>query len=235
MQGYVDAPGMYERFQSFTPSNPVSTSDPSFIAAGYDLSPIGWGSDGRGATLITPLHAVQSNHYSTGVGSTVTFQAGNGNVVQATVSASKKISGDLQLITFSAPVDASIQPAVISTRTASEVAGSNLLVFGKGGSVGTNTLDQISGNYALFGLGNVTGEAMPIVGDSGSPTFLTTGSGQMELLSIHSYVNDPDNPTQAYDTAITPFWSTLAAEVQGDGYSLALLEYTSRGSARRWL
>lgn len=220
VQDYVDAPELYERFQTFDANYPIPTTEADFIAADYDLSPIGWGSDGRGATLITPLHAVQSNHYQTIAGNIVTFQAMDGTIVQATVSASERIGGDLSLITFTAPVSADIRPATVSTRSAESIAGADLLVFGKGGRVGTNTLDYTSGNYAIFDLDDITGEAMAAMGDSGSPTFLTTATGDFELLSIHSYVNQWPNPTTSYDTAIAPFWDDIQEKVQLDGYSL---------------
>ncbi|CAM2870645.1 hypothetical protein [Rariglobus hedericola] len=213
-------PAAYNRFSSFSTTSATLNTDTSFIGAGYDLSGWGWDDGGWAVSLISPLHFVQANHAHTGVGQTIYFINAAGLVVQATVASQTLMGGDLTLGTLTAPIaaDNGIHAFSVAFGDNQSMAGDSLLVGGRGGLLGTNTVDSATG-FLVYDYDSITGEAMPQSGDSTSPTFVVDG-GTLLLASVHSYVNKLPDPTVAYDTNLNAYFPTIQSTMLTDGYSL---------------
>lgn len=91
-----------------TETNDRFANDGSFVLNGFDLSGLGFSSDGKWATLISDNVFISANHFHPGLGATVTFYATNdpnGASIIRTVSSGQRIgSSDLWVGVLDSPV-----------------------------------------------------------------------------------------------------------------------------------
>lgn len=224
-------PTTNERFDAGFPSTPTANTSSSFVGAGYDFSGVGWetASSSFAVTMITPQNFVTARHVAPAPGSTVTFLNQDGVLKTYTVGSVSTISynsgsaepSDLVVGTLTLAIPASDHvtsyPILFNGTAPSSInlpgysAIPNLLVYGAGGRVGSNTIDGFV-NGDLYPLGSpdgttdslyfhtdfdpVTGQAQGQSGDSGSPTFATIG-GSLSLIGVHSAIGTiSGNPNQ---------------------------------------
>ena len=95
------------RFASgFRTDTPVQNTNPSFLAAGYDLSSIGWwelpGSNSRvkHTTLIAPMFSLDAAHYKFSAGNVINFLATDGTLKSNTVATATTAFGDMSVTRY---------------------------------------------------------------------------------------------------------------------------------------
>jgi hypothetical protein len=228
----------------------------SFIANGFDLSGVGKqvgsasayvnNSDGaRWATLISPSFALTANHFSPGVGDTITFVSGNsvgGASVTDTVASAVNILGpnsDLQLIRLTTAVTTpgiNFFPIVADNQAA--LSGAPMFVYGQSNRVGTNNIDP--GSFQFFpnvggsnpGVGYTytfdpnspnPNEAELQAADSGGPSFVTV-NGVLALVGTHWFnftgTDANGNPIEGSgDTYVPNYINDINAAMAAQGSS----------------
>jgi len=209
INGYT--PARHNRFSSGYPSAPIANTDPTFIGLGYDWSGVGWNAadPNQSFALLGPRFFLYARHYSPGVGATLQFTPSDGEINSYTVQAlsGALISGsDLAVGKFTAPIPETdnIHPYSIlflgyDTSITSPYHASNytnLLLYGWTARIGWNQLTNIlppnyfsgdQGYYFDYPFDTTTPDRAKLVGgDSGSPTFIVTGTpGEMYLAGDH--------------------------------------------------
>jgi len=192
----------YSRFSGGFPSAPID--NPSFFAADYDLSGIGWNnaSAGQSFALISPQHAVFATHFLPGMGTTIKFLNDDSVLVSRTVASQTQIAGtDLSLLTFSSAFTEAdkvkINP-VLSMPTLGDYLGQTVWMYGQTAQMGSSNsvytfqmISNISGPTLMsIYLRDYTtpGQAVGQVGDSGSPSFIPW-DGVLSLIGTHSGID----------------------------------------------
>jgi hypothetical protein len=136
----------YDRFSSGFPDAPVPNPSPLFVAAGVDLTGVGWHPDDPrfALTLISPQHFVTAAHV--GVGSTVRFATATGLVRTYTVASTTRLTttfvnaggqqqtlpSDLLLGTLTAPIPAADGIRYFGVLGASEAQAVGLPILAHG-------------------------------------------------------------------------------------------------------
>ncbi len=247
------------RFSSGFPTSPVENASTAFIGASYDWSSVGYStttygtSNPQNLTLIDSEHFVYAVHYSPTVGSTVTFVGTDGAFYSATVlsisgafitgNGTDQLSSDLGVGTLSTPVAVS-SSSVTSSKilflgysdanySASSI--SSLLVYGKNGVIGVNSvtavktnkqfLNSSSGTYTKLGTtlemdADYTTENQATFqgGDSGGPTFATVnGSDKMYLVGVHWAVSAGTASSANYDSLVSMQLNHITAYTSQSG------------------
>jgi hypothetical protein len=254
ISGYDPASPMshqtYDRFASGYPTAPVPNSSSAFVAAGIDLSGIGWRADNSrySVTLISPRHVLGAVHV--GFGNAVQFVNAAGELKTYTVTSAVSITtpgggpSDLLLGTLSEAVPATdgVRHFGVAGVTAAQAVGLPVLPYGQNPSfygssphLGTNTIDAVelisSTRTALYNYTPSTpGDLYLIGGDSGGPMF-TRANGDLALIGVH-YVNsgDPAPPgseplagAASGSTFVPEYVAGLNAVMDDTGYQVTVV------------
>ncbi len=246
-----------ERFSSGFSSSPVANTDSSFLGAGLDFSGVGWLSANSqfSLALVSPQHFVITAHTAPTAGASVSFFNQAGVVKTYTVDSvtvithTAGVNTDIAIGRLTAPIAGADQITsypFFQLSTFNAYLGRSLLVYGQNGRIGTNTLDTIFLNADLlpFGGGNgvadstlfstdhdsATNETQGESGDSGSPTFITSGS-TLALVGIHSAIDTAPTPDLTFDSFVPNYFSQINSLLSADGFSLqAIPEPSSWGA-----
>ena len=205
--------GGNNRFASGYPSGPVvPNTDPSFIGLGYDWSGVGWvqTDPDTSLALLTPRQLLMANHYKQS--GTIQFVSASGQATNAFVQYGNWQNAgaptDLGTATLTTPLpqSASIQPYSILFQgyNPNTYVGYNLLSYGWTAEIGWNKIASVNtGTYyfnypgspfapdSSYYMNYLYDTSTPdrtqlISGDSGSPSFIVTGSpGVMYLAGAH--------------------------------------------------
>jgi hypothetical protein len=231
----------YDRFASGfdfspgAPTTPVPNSSSAFVAAGIDLSGVGWlASDSRFAvTLISPRHVLGAAHVGFG-NNTVRFVNAAGQVMSYTVTSTTRLTtpgqtlpSDLLLGTLSADVPASdgVRHFGVAGATAAQAVGLPTLAYGQNQStayadsphLGTNVIDGVGltsfDNFQTEATrvmtfdwtAGVPGEMYLIGGDSGGPAFTWTTDGDLALVGVNYGVSRGTTNPQPGDFSASTF------------------------------
>ena len=189
---FNESPAVNYRFSSgFRTGDPVQNTNPSFLAAGYDLSSIGWwnrpGDNSRvkHTTLVAPLFSVNAVHYPFQAGDVVEFLSADGNLKTNTVAFRDTARGDLSVTRYESAFTESDQVSVIRILDISTLnyTGQPALIVGStpNPSIGTEfaTARVLAANVASGGVsfqGYNQDNSLSFLqlqsGDSGSPTLI---------------------------------------------------------------
>ncbi|HET6574912.1 MAG TPA: trypsin-like serine protease [Fimbriiglobus sp.] len=223
----------YDRFASGFPTAPVPNSSSAFVAAGIDLSGVGWlaGDPKFAVTLISPRHILGANHVGF-PGGQVQFVNAAGQVKTYTVMSTTRLTtpgqtqpSDLLLGTLSAAIPAAdgIRYIGVAGVTAAQAVGLPMLAYGQNPAyapsphLGTNVINGVS----LESFNNpsdpdqtrvmtydwaagVPGEMYLIGGDSGGPAFVRA-DGDLALAGVHYGVSRSTNDPQPGDFSASTF------------------------------
>jgi hypothetical protein len=213
INGYT--PARHDRFSSGYPTAPVANTSAEFIGGGYDWSGVGWyyTNDNKSFALLGPQHFVYANHFAPGLGGIVRFTPVDGEVVGFGVASlsgplpDAPSGGDLAIATLSAPIPDNIAVHPYSILflgySPSAYVGLDLLQYGfdsppnpsTSTRIGWNEIDSVYEDAAVPGMyyfefkyDDTTPDRTHLIqGDSGSPSFVTTGQpGEMYLVGIHN-------------------------------------------------
>ncbi|MDL5053114.1 hypothetical protein QQ056_06090 [Oscillatoria laete-virens NRMC-F 0139] len=238
----------YSRFSGGYPGSP--TNNPTFFAADYDLSGVGWNNanSGQSFTVISPNHAVGATHFLPGVGATIRFLNADGALVSRTVSAQTQIAGtDLAMLTFSTSLTESDQVKinpVLFNPVLDEYLDMPLWMYGFTAKMGSsNTIDGFgniliggpSNTFAMVSYQNYTtpGQARGQVGDSGSPSF-TPWDGQLALVGVHSAIGSvvvsPGVTNDATFDAFVPNYIAALNAAMGGTHRVSQITVLSSGN-----
>jgi autotransporter-associated beta strand protein len=195
------------RFSSGYPNGPLApNTNPNFIGLDYDWSGVGWmqANPNTSLALLTPRQVLMANHYKQS--GAIQFLSANGQVTSAEVQygnwQNAGVPTDLATGTFTAPLppSAGIQPYSILFLgyDPNQYLGYNLLNYGWVASIGWNKINSIftgqavgQGGESSYYFDYLADAATPErtlleSGDSGSPSFIATGSpGTMYLVGAH--------------------------------------------------
>jgi MYXO-CTERM domain-containing protein len=227
----------YDRFLRSDPgfpTAPVPNSSSAFLAAGVDLSGVGW-VPGRpelfALTLISPQHFVTAAHTSLGPNTEVRFVNADGQVksytvgsVQAIPTPGQSANSDLLLATLTAAVPAAdrVRHFGVAGVTAAQAVDLPILAYGRNDPayqtrsphLGTNEIDQVV--LTSFGgaertrvmiydwTTGVPGEIYLIGGDSGGPAFVRS-HGDLALIGVHYGVSRATTDPQPGDYSASTF------------------------------
>lgn len=238
----------YDRFASGFPAAPVANSSSAFVAAGIDLSGVGWlASDPKFAvTLISPRHIVGAAHVGF-PGNQVQFVNAAGAVKTYTVTSSAPIgSSDLLLGTLSEsplPTSEGMRYFGVADVTAAQAVGLPILVYGQNPTytnpvtnsnsphLGTNVIDDVilantTRTIRYFYTDGVPGEMYLIGGDSGGPVFVRA-HGDLALVGVNYAVSDnpaPPNPGSfSVSTFVPEYVGGLNAAMLGTGFQVTVV------------
>jgi autotransporter-associated beta strand protein len=237
INGY--SPARHDRFSSgypySPPVSPVANTSSEFIGSGYDWSGVGWKSgDGSSSyALLDSRHFLYAAHYSPGSGATIQFASTDGTVKSYVVGAlSGSLQGDLAIGTFTSPIpkqdNVHPYPILFQGYLADTYfippSPTDLLVYGWTARIGTNWMNDVvkfkgdPGVYYDFLFDTTTPDRARLVsGDSGSPTFATTGvPGEMYLMGAH-YAIYTDG-SGGVDTMLPMMLSTASNYMARKGY-----------------
>jgi autotransporter-associated beta strand protein len=233
VNGY--SPVRHDRFSSGYPTSPVANTSSEFIGSGYDWSGVGWlaGAGSRSYALLGPRHFLYAAHYSPGSGATIRFASSDGPVRDYAVGElSGSLQGDLAIGTFTAPIPAqdNVHPypilfqGYLADTYLIPPSPTDLLMYGYTARIGKNWINDIfkfnedPAIYYDFLFDTTTPDRAQLVGgDSGSPTFATTGSpGEMYLMGAH-YAIYKDG-SGGVDTMLPMMLSTVSNYMARKGY-----------------
>ncbi|MHB8971465.1 MAG: PEP-CTERM sorting domain-containing protein [Pirellulaceae bacterium] len=198
-------PKLHDRF--------YAGADRQFIGENFDWSGVGYSSDNKWVTMISPSYFVSAEHYRPSNGSTVTFYEKNSTSVGSShsynVASGERImlngvNSDLWLGKLSTPLGLSDKInyyPILSLASESSYLGKELFNYGLSNRVGRNTIDGFmdrtsstsgaTGRSMLYdynydsNLNTVGGDETFLQGgDSGGPSF-TNWNGQLTLLGVH--------------------------------------------------
>ena len=147
------------RFTSGFPSSPVLNTSGSFVASGYDLSGVGWGTEStRNYTMINSQYFLYATHYPPATAEMFFYSSSNG-VVTYTIDTAfsltleypfatpgNHLKSDLsvgRLTTTLNPVDNITVYPILNRPTGAEYLGLNLLVYGWSAAVGTGVINGL--------------------------------------------------------------------------------------------
>lgn len=243
----------HDRFTGGMPSAPVLNTDPTFIAADYDLTGVGWSAtDARkGFGFITPQHYLVARHY--GGATTINILGGDGELHSYTQSSVTQtgmgllIDGqnDLSLGTLSTPVASSAQMArygvldlhaTSSGSSLNNYAGLSLLMYGRGA---TSTSSPRVGNASILtvnALVNDENKGVLVTNrddvqlqslDSGSPTFVRwvnpNGDAELSLVGNHAAIDTTNGYNFDNFIARADVIATLNALTTPDGFAIRVV------------
>ncbi len=239
---YDESPEVNYRFSSgFRTDHPIQNTSPLFIAAGYDLSPIGWWSKPGDAervkhtTLVAPLFSANATHYPFFAGDTVEFLSTSGTLVTNQVATSMPASGDASFTRYTRAFTAADNVSIMRILDGSgNYIGMPVLVAGSQGNAkpgGVNIGTEFATARVQWAFGN--GSAMFTnhssdpeltllglqAGDSGGPVLLPY-NGQLTLFSTITTASA--SGVSYIPTDITP---TLNAVLSPYGYALRFTIY----------
>jgi hypothetical protein len=209
----------YDRFASGFPTAPVPNSSSAFVAAGIDLSGVGWLPTPPPAvpqfavTLISPQHVLGAAHVGFGNGQ-VTFLNADGLLKTYTVTSAVAIPtpgqsqpSDLLLGTLSEAIPASdrVRYFGVAGVTAAQAVGLPILPYGQNPAystsphLGKNVIDAVelvnSTRTALYDYTpSSPGDLYLISGDSGGPVFTRAASGDLALIGVNYVHSGTDTP-----------------------------------------
>ena len=233
-----ESPEVNYRFSSgFRTANPIQNTDPSFVAAGYDLSGLGWWNlpgdvqRVKHTTLVAPMFSVNAAHYPFEAGDTVDFLDRTGTLQSNTVAARATAWGDASVTRYQSAFTESDQVSVVRILDISSLNYTNQPAFIVG-SQGNAPL--IGTEFATARVWNTTGQQATFFnnthdsslsfkalqnGDSGSPTFLPY-KGEITLLGT---VTSVPASGPAYIPSVRT--GTMNAILSAYGYALRFTIY----------
>jgi len=240
--------GLNERFSAGFPTAPVANTSTGFLGAGFDFSGIGWltASPQFSLTLISPQHFLITSHTAPSTGASVSFlnQAGvlKSYTVDSTyhVNHSAGVDTDIAIGRLAAPIahtDFVSALPVLMLDSYADYLNRSLLVYGKNGRVGLNTVDNFYlADMLPFGGGNgvvdsvlfstdldpAAGQSQGEAGDSGSPSLYLSGSS-LSIVGIHSAIDTMPLNDLTYDSFIPTYASQINGRLALDGYSLGMI------------
>ncbi len=236
---------------------PQPNPSSNFIGLGYDWSGVGWSATNynQSFALLGPQFFLYANHYTPAVGSTIDFTASNGAFHSYTVQSvsGRLITGsDLAIGMFTSPIPSSDNVHSYSilflgydTSPNSPYYNTqyqNLLLYGWTARIGWNSLTNIyppgtfsgdQGYYFEYPFKTTPADRAKLVsGDSGSPTFITTGTpGQMYLAGDHYAIVTHTNGSQGgIDSFLALELPQISAYMAQYGY----LPYVVTPSTATW-
>jgi autotransporter-associated beta strand protein len=201
-----ESPEVNYRFSSgFRTADPLQNTNPSFVAAGYDLSGIGWWNQPgdqqrvKHTTLIAPIFSANAAHYPFAVGNTVEFLSTTGDLVTNEVAFRSTAWGDVSITRYANAFTPEENVSVVrildiaSLNYANQpvlVAGSQGIAVPGGALIGTEfaTAAVSASSGATFSsfVTNSQNSSYSFIGlqsgDSGSPVLIPY-DGQLTLLS----------------------------------------------------
>lgn len=244
-------PVFNERFTAGFPGAPVANASPGFLGAGLDFSGVGWltGNAQFGLTLISAQHFVITTHTKPAPGSSVSFLNQAGVVKTYSVASTyvvthaTGVNTDITIGRLAAPIaaeDLITSYPILGLDSFTAYLDLPLLVYGRNGRVGQNTLDAFyladmlpfatpnnpnggdgTADSVLFStdLDPVAGQSQGELGDSGSPTFYVAGN-TLALVGIHSAINTLPALDLTYDSFIPSYAEQIDGRLALDGYAL---------------
>lgn len=241
-----ESPDVNYRFSSdFRTTAPVANASPLFLAAGYDLSSIGWwdqpGDQQRvkHSTLIAPLFSANAAHYPFAVGNTVRFLATDGTLQTNTVAFRSTAWGDASVTRYASAFTESDKVSVIRildvssmnyTGQSAFIVGSQGIAVPGGADIGTEfatarvaavtTGSTSSVTFVNHSMDNSLSFKMLQSGDSGSPTMITY-KGEITLIGTVQSAS-AGGPTYA---PTTPTAVAANAMLSAYGYALRYTIY----------
>lgn len=220
-----------------------SDPDKAFVGQAYDWSGVGYSSDGRWATMISPSYFLSAQHFHPTVGAdpakTITFYEGNstsGTSHTYTVASSVAVNvngDDLflgKLTTAIQPADHIAQYPILQLGSDSAYIGREIYVYGNLNRLGRNIITSASGTTMEFKYDQTNSlggdEAYLIEFDSGAPSFTVDG-GSLALLGTHYYHDEvngntvpPADGSVSGDSFIPHAITQLQANMSGETLSI---------------
>lgn len=236
------------RFEAGTyPSNPVPNGSPNFIAAGFDLSGVGWGSNpSQSFTMICDQYFVFATHYPP-PNSTIYFYSPTKGVVSYTIDTSfnlpleyplaaegNHLKSDLSIGRLTTPLNPDDEITfypILNLPDQKDYLNLDLLVYGKDAAVGTGRLGGIV-SLNLYSNAGTPGRASDDVLNSGSNSdnlpdtlamYYIRGAGTNSALLE---VGDSGSPTFAIvdgSLALVGIHSAVAGSINYDVFLPAYL------------
>ncbi len=238
LRGYDAA--AHERFSGF-PS--AAAANPGFLAAGLDLSGVGWQVDhpNRSLTLISRRHGLLATHNAPSVGAGFRFLATSGTTLTREVVAVTPVANgsgqpsDLCLVTLDREIAAGegVQPLPYCNLPGEmDYRHQPILVLGAGGRAGRGTINLVRdlsqgglnpSRVATFAYDYDTGgadDAHLEGGDSGSPSFIVV-DGVPALVGTHSATSEFFGVQRVnHDTFVPHYAAAIDALLAADGFRL---------------
>lgn len=233
---------VHDRFSSGYPSNPVMNTSQSFIAAGHDLSGIGWRKSNSGSShaMVTPLHFLGANHAKPALSDSLRFVNADGVLKSYGINKITTIKNDSDqaIDLFVGELDAPIPPTdnityykVGDLPTQASYLGLPILTYGKFARMGAGTID-LFGDLANFNntrvfvfdyakMGGDDNDAYGEGGDSGSPSFIVD-NGELVLVGTHSaLINDTINHLfRTVDAFVPHYLDKINTAIAASGYQV---------------
>ena len=228
-------------YTSTSVSDPTPNTSPDFLAAGYDLSGIGWNSarPTQSVTLVSSQYFLEAEHFQVPVGGSVTFVNEAGvlktySVINHFDTFDSGKMSDMELGEFSAPIPSSdgIAPfPILNLGSDANYINLPLLVYGATAKFGTNTITAIFDQDAEGSTTQATrvlqtdftstiNSAQAQSGDSGSAAFAVS-SGKLAVVGTIYGTNDADTSTL---DAFAPYYvGQLDNSMAATGASLMLI------------
>lgn len=150
------------RFESGYPGTPVPNTSPNFVAAGYDLSGVGWGTNSfQSFTMISDQYFVFATHHPPPNSSIFFYSPADNAVVSYTIDTTfslaleyplqapgNHLKSDLSIGRLTTTIDPADDIAfypILDLPTSGDYLGQDLLVYGWSAAVGTGVIEGLGG------------------------------------------------------------------------------------------
>ena len=169
------------RWLSGFPSNPIENTSSDFLGAAYDWSGVGWvtNNTSQNVTMLNSKFFLYAKHYTPS--GSIAFLTSNDELESYAIGAvSGSLNGDLAVGVLDTAVSDDIASYSILFKgySANSYVGTDLLVYGKNGTIGiqlvtgTSAFSDIGGRYLAYKYNSTTADYATLQsGDSGSPSF----------------------------------------------------------------
>lgn len=233
-----------DRFSSGYASDPVDNTSSSFVAAGYDLSGVGWATANttKSFALLSPKHYLFASHY--GGASSLTFAGSDGELYSYTTALTESTAygtplsgattGDISLGTLTTSVNTTAVTPYAILDNVTYTTNTSVLFYGRGNSASASSTDSpILGETTLTGM-NTTGTNSYLQtsrddvqlegGDSGSPAFLKwtdpNGNAVLTIVGNNSAIDTTNGYNYLNYLGSDSVISALNTLMKDDGYAL---------------
>lgn len=191
------------------------------------------GVNGGGPTVISPLHGIAANHYTSSytIGATVRFVTADDVVVSRTIDSVQQVgSTDIQVVKFSSALPATITPAKVLPANYADVLDLIGLPAAKTDKDQNLLVADLDTAYSLAAPSDaqrLTFYEAGISGDSGSPAFVIIDGAPVMLFGLESATAGAEIATQI--SGINSAMATL-----GGGYSLTQVSLPATSPSIPW-
>lgn len=225
----------------------TANADASFIGLPYDLSGVGWTGNGGGSykdfsmAMLSPIHFAGATHVGYGyINASYYFRNTSGNLVTRTIGSTLNkadFGSDGRMVrldnALTAPDNVSFY-RVMDAGVMANYTGKDALLYGHKGDgtfqrrLAYSTVSGTSGTYVGFNnaIGTDSYATTYVVGDSGSPSFIRSGT-DLTLLGSHYSTPLWDN-----NWADTTMYAGANAFMASSGYAIRWT--IDSANARSW-